>query len=656
VFHKKIINFLRLSNKLTLIVIVLGIAIVGTVVLTISHAATSTASIEPETGVTTSCASSVADSQASGGNAIKFGGCSGTGLDSTGATIPDTNYAIPVGAIFMSPSGADANTGTQAAPVKTIARAVALVPAGGTVVLRAGLYRDGSTTSITKSFTLQPYPHEKAWLDGTDVVTTWTSTGAGQWYTSWNTPSFCSGGYYTYPYNAQPTSNGGPCSHYDMYGDPANPAAGDPQMVFIDGVYVHEVTSQAAATGSNFYYNQTTKLLYIGTDPAGHTVELAARPNALVFQGGSGGVSVRGIGITRYATNEYNGNATHGAVLANVPNVTFENDVFTRMAGAALSFANSTGGAVKSSVFAANGDNGLDGNGHFTSTKAVDGLDIEDNVFNGNNTERFGTGCSASCSAAAIKLAHMDGFTLKNNILEGGIGAAKGFWCDLACSNGVMVNNLIRNNGSAGLMYEVSDTGIIASNLIYGNGGEGLKVGAANTAVYNNTSVNNGIAALIYDDSRSYGVNGATDVGPDTVNLDFSNNILSGSGTMVEAWRTSTVVPNTGPNTFFSGLDYNSYYRSTGTAQVLYNWRDVSTTNFMTLSSLTTSKGWESHGQDISSGADPFFVDAAAGDYTVRTTSVAYNASKTLPANVAAALGLSPTTVISRGAVTWAMP
>jgi len=572
-------------------------------------------------------------------------------LDETGATLPDTNYPIPAGAIFLSPQGDDSHAGTQAAPVRTLAKAISLVPSGGTVVARGGLYRDGSTSSVYKRFTLQAYPHEQPWFDGTDVVTGWQTDGSGHWKVSWNTPSFCGGHYYDLPYNQQTQT--GPCAYLDEYGDPANPAAADPQMVFLDGVYVHEVTTLAEATGKNFFYDQANKVLYLGTNPAGHTVELSARPNALVLQGSpTGGNVIRGIGFKRYASNEYGANATQAAVLANSPNLTFENNVFTLNAGGGLGVADPRGASIHLNVFAKNGGNGMDSNGHEHSGTTPDGIVVDRNIFNANNQERFGPGCGYSCSAAGVKMAHMNGFTLSNNLFENGV-VAKGFWCDLACNHGVMVHNIVRNNGDTGLMYEVSDTGIIASNLIYGNGKYGLKIGAANTKVYNNTVVDNGTGALLYDDDRTLGVGGWSDVGPDTVNLDFSNNLISGGTKMIQAWRTSATAPNTGPNTFFSGLDANAFYRPSGAPAALYEWRDGATAVFASCTALQNAHGWEGDCLDFTSGGDPFFVDAAAHDYRVRPDSAAYESGKPLPSDVAAALGVPSGQPVSRGALDW---
>ncbi|MBK7862318.1 MAG: right-handed parallel beta-helix repeat-containing protein [Archangiaceae bacterium] len=578
-------------------------------------------------------------------------GPSVAGLDDTGNVIPDTSYAVPSGAVFMATNGRDDAAGTQAAPVKTLARALALVPANGTIVVRGGVYRDGVAASSWKVFNLQAYPHEQPWFDGTDVVTGWVSNGRGQWSVPWSTPHFCNGQYYERPWNQQTAV--GPCAYYDQYYDTVNPASADPQMVFKDGVYVHEVTRLDQAVGDNFYYDQVNRRLYLGFDPAGRTVELAQRTTALALEGGPGGNRIQGLGFRRYATNQLNMNRTHGAVLVGMPGVRVEHCVFTQMAGAGLLISDPRNVVAYRNVFAKNGHNGLDANGHQKSGSTPDNLLLEGNVFNGNNTERFGVGSSYSTDAAGSKLCHMNGFALKNNLYKNGV-LSHGFWCDMACSKGVMTGNVFAKNAMTGLFYEISDTGLIANNLMYGNGEYGLKLGSANTKVFNNTLVDNRFNALIYDDTRSPNVDGWTDAGPDTVNVQLVNNLLSANQNMVQAWRTGTLPQSTGPSTFFSVLDSNSYYRPNGVPARLYEWRDSGTTVFYnSCAALSAARGWERRCQDLTSGAEPFFQDATKNDYRVRASSLAYLSGAPLPSDVAAAMGLSAGQVVSRGALRW---
>ena len=106
-----------------------------------------------------------------------------------------TPGAVPVGtATYPIPNGAatphhpadDSASGDIASPVRTVARAVALAPSGGTVVLRAGRYHE-TITIQGKALTVQNYPGEAAWLDGSETVTGWVQDGSVWRRDGWTT-------------------------------------------------------------------------------------------------------------------------------------------------------------------------------------------------------------------------------------------------------------------------------------------------------------------------------------------------------------------------------------------------------------------------------------------------------------------------------------
>jgi hypothetical protein len=655
--------------KAAVIVVVFGA--IGVLLLTASHAATPTAVLEAENGTLATCAVNVADSTASDSHAVRFNACSGssgndpTNLDASGLTIPDTNYPIPASAIFMAANGSDTNPGTQAAPVQTLNKAISLVPTGGTIVARGGTYRDwynsgGTTYKIaTAGFTLQAYPHEQVWFDGSDVVSSgWTSDGAGHWYLSWNTPSFCNGHYYDFPYNNQAkaprnltgtsgttySDNQGPCSHWDQYGSSeANyPAAGDPQMVFVDGNDMPEVDTLSGATGGKFYYDWANKRIYISTNPSGHTIELAARPTALVLGGTAGGYVVRGVGFRHYATNEYN-NITSGAVyIGGNGGDTIENDVFSYNAGDGMVYSASQNSAVRSSVFAYNGHDGINANGH-NSKGITDNFILTGSVFNHNDNEMYGLNCSLSCAASGIKMGNMAGYNISNNIFENGQAGAQGAWCDTNCINGVFVHNLTKNNGGAGYFYEEDTAGIVAGNLSVGDR-TGVNLGAANTKLYNNTYVNCSLICIrLFDDNRSL----------TTTGMSIGNNVVSGTSVNTN-WFSGGPASNnqSDPSGWFSYYDYNSYWRPT--SFVLYRLIGSADQNWKSSSTFTAAfPSWEVHATDYVGATDPFFTNANGGDYGIRSGSAAYHSGGPIPADVANALGVSTAAGQTRGAFTW---
>jgi len=67
-------------------------------------------------------------------------------------TDPLSKTSLPTGVIYVSPSGNDSSTdGSFTAPVKTIARAIALVPSGGRIALRDGTYTGTGNVNLNSN-------------------------------------------------------------------------------------------------------------------------------------------------------------------------------------------------------------------------------------------------------------------------------------------------------------------------------------------------------------------------------------------------------------------------------------------------------------------------------------------------------------------------
>ena len=125
-----------------------------------------------------------------GGRGGATGGSTGVGGEG-GAGSPDGG--VTSGAIYVSPSGDDANPGTLAQPVKTLAKAQALVRAANgtmtsdiTVYLRAGTYPLTSTVTFANAdsgkngFYVKyvAYPGERPLLTGGQPITGWKVSDA----------------------------------------------------------------------------------------------------------------------------------------------------------------------------------------------------------------------------------------------------------------------------------------------------------------------------------------------------------------------------------------------------------------------------------------------------------------------------------------------
>ena len=609
-------------------------------------------------------------------------------LDNSGKTIPKTNYAIPAGATFMSPTGNDANDGKSVnTPVKTINSAVAKTAAGGTIIMRGGDYRDwyqpnGYTPGlINKSLTIQAYPGESPWFNGSDIVSDgWTSDGAGHWYRQWETPTFCGGQYYSYsiaPYTPQRRADGTndpnikqtTCMYEDAANDPAYPMAGDPQQAFINDVRQQEVASLAQVADGKFYYDWSARRMYIGVDPAGKKVELSARPAAFILTGADTDThALKGIGFKRYATNGSEGTFTGGAVYITRKTL-IENSVFAENATNGIAFSSPKPGTIfRNNVVAFNGGTGMAANGSSSNPAGVrNDFQVESSIFNSNNWERGGLNCNRACGPSGIKMAHMVGFTVKNNIFENQFSRAPGMWCDQNCSDMVTVNNVVRNNGGPGIFYEVGNKGIIANNLVYNNDGPGINIASANIKVYNNTVVDKygpyveGIR--VYDDSRTPPsptsvwpwYDSAHDNGPNTAGIEIVNNVLAGPDDRTGA---RLVILTNGKDTssiqttadkYLTAFDYNAYYRLS-TSQNLYFY--IATDGYKYVTDMQNLSGGKFEMNSFSVEANSPFLDRAGQDFRLKTDALAATKKGApLPADVATAIGLPTGTVPVRGAI-----
>ena len=574
-------------------------------------------------------------------------------------SIQDTNYTIPTGAYFVANTGSDSNPGTQAAPWLTVGHAISTAAAGSTIVLRAGIYREGNI-SIGKQLTLQPYPHEQAWLLGSVVV--------GDGYNGYNWvqsgTSWCHGGWTTkLAYSTDPYMSSMINSNY--------PNSGWSDMVFVNGVALTCAASPTnAAPGTTggagsvvagtFYIDYATNTIYIGNNPTGATVEVAQYQNGLIIA--ADGCVVRGLGLQHYATSYKN---THGIEVNGHNSCTIQNNTVAWCATAGMCWNNLSSGTVQGNTFAFNGEAGI-------SSSGLTGSTITANYFAYNNQRNF----SFYWDAAGFKTTQSSNAIISNNMFD--TNNCAGIWIDGPVSTNItnitIVGNICYNNASVGIHYEyLCSNGIIANNLVVGGGEAGIEVGGEgiNVQVWNNTLSRNNINLKIVDDQRP----------GDTTGTVIANNIFS-NGT-----NTSTTILDAGNNhnwdkptppaasTMITTMDHNGYYRtSTSNPSTMVRWclGGTNVAYYTTLAAFhSANPNYEAHGIELSNGtANSFFTNETTGNYTLLSSSPAIGAGVALPANIAAAIGVTgglpvnvgiltmtgPTPVQQVPVITWATP
>ncbi len=540
-----------------------------------------------------------------------------------------TQYTYPANAIFVSTKDGDnTKSGTSTSPLKTLQAAVDKAPAGGTIVMRGGVYREELKT-LAKALTIQPYPNEEVWLDGSDVVTGWVQDGNIWRKDNWSVAtSLC-------PNNA--------CFDQNLVTS-ANPAGGLPDMVYVDNVQLKQVLTKAEVVTGTFYVDRANSKLYIGTSPTLKTVEASTRKQAIMYySAATAGSKLRGIGVRRYAANVYFTSkpgqieVSNGAKSIEFDNMTFiessANGIF--MTGSSTDRASNI--TIRNSIFANNGASGVSGN-------YLDAFTMDNNVVYNNNTEKVQWDGEYG-SYAGTKIARMTNSTIKYNLFQNNFGT--GYWCDLDCSDNKILGNMARGNTTHGIFYEVSYNATIASNVSYNNGEWGYKINGRNIYVYNNTAYNNkSDNFFIYDDPRL-----------PSQNVAIENNLSAAGPSTNSASHLMNIRTNIAGTSAVTALDGNLYYRPNTTApKYVLGWQGTTPAiNYTTLdATLRSQTGREGKSTLVEGVAiTKVFTDPTNHNFKLAAGSAAILSSNPLPAIPAAVLSRPVGSIVNRGALTW---
>jgi len=515
------------------------------------------------------------------------------------AAIGTTEYRAPASAVYVSPAGSDAGRGRVTSPWRTVTHAVDAAPNGATVVLREGTYGESVTIPKGTRLTLQSYPGETVWLDGSREVSGWVADG-----TTWSVDDW------TAQFDHSPTyTKGAPDGRSSgwTFVDPAHPMAAHPDMVFVDGVPQRQVASRSAVTAGTFYVDDAGDRLHLGTDPAGRSVRASTMSIGLTVHGA--GSVVRGIGVQRYATSV----PEKGALRVLARDVTIENVVVRDNATQGI-YVGGRDLGIRSTLrnISAEG-NGMLG----IESSYSDGLVVDAVRVAGNNTERF----NQAPVAGGVKICRARNVTVTDSVFADNVGP--GLWFDESV-HGVTVarNDMLRNAGH-GMSYEISSQAVIADNLVAGNGGVGLKINnASRIEIWNNTVVENaGRPIWVVQDSR-VASNRSTPghdprqplpdptvtwlLGPVTI----GNNVIGGRTTANCVLCAQDTALRRTPAQIGITLDGNLWARPAANAPTwLATWPtgSSSTRTFTTVAALTAGTGQEVHGAELTG---PAVVDA----------------------------------------------
>jgi trimeric autotransporter adhesin len=575
--------------------------------------------------------------------------------DAGALVIGSTTYTLPpdATAVYVSPTGSATGDGSPTNPVSTLATAINLASVGDTVVLREGTYHEGTTNSdglglqVGKAITIQPYPGEEVWMDGSVVVGGWTkSPTSNVWSVNFSTSI-----------DRSPTfTRGADDSATPGFGfiNPSFPFAAFAEQVWVDGQALTHVGSAAAVTAGTFFvegsyvggtgtnrkvFNATK--YYIGADPTGKEVRIANLTQAVILLADN--AVLRGIGVRKYATCV----ADFGAVKAWRAGCAVENVQVEDCSAIGASIGSRTNIVGRRITALRNGLLGIHSNNG-------DGLEIDRVRCEFNNTRRF----NFSPVCGGLKITRCRNISVHHSVFANNYG--KGYWSDESVYNCTFYRNDVYDNEHHGAIFELSGLHTIVDNLIVGNGVHGLYCfNIDHIRAWNNTVVDNGATAggggrncWVNSDTRAPMQSGST--GRDTryafpdpsgmnwlvVQAQYRNNVygrIGAGGTAEFAIIDSSNNPDRAAEDFGPDLSGNYYNRlATNQPGTLITWQTAGTnapaTSYTSLSAFRTAKPTQESGSLATDGAD-----ILGPDYQITATfkATADAAAVALPADIA---------------------
>jgi hypothetical protein len=397
------------------------------------------------------------------------------------------SYPIPKAGhvYYVAPDGSASAAGTTPKVPTTLESAIARVVTGDTIVLRGGIYRTGNLV-LNQGIVLQPYADEKPVLKGTEVATKWEAVGAHVWRTSWS-KLFPSKPMHWWQREREEART--PMHRFNN------------DMVFVDGQFLQSAGSVAELSEHTHFIDYERQAVYIGVDPAAHTIEITAHDIGLLRATGEvhgkvtdkKGPVIVGLTFTQYAwapiAVDGKRHFTHldepvdEPVGPADPSTYGKEVVGTVLQNVTLSYSSRVAGyfrgdglVIRNSLISDTGTEGL---------YVIGSSDVllERNIVRRNNIERV-TGYFAS----AVKVINQTHNVVMRDNLVIDHPNSNGVWYDVGNRNGAFVNNYVEG-ANVGFFFEISRGVTVAGNVFANNGLGSWILNSADAQVYNNTYV-----------------------------------------------------------------------------------------------------------------------------------------------------------------------
>jgi len=574
-------------------------------------------------------------------------------------------YEVPAGAahvIYVASDGKADAAGSALAEPTTLSAAIARAVTGDVLVLRGGTYRTGGLT-LNQGVTIQPYADEQPVIKGTEVAPEWKQLRGGLWKASW-----------TKLFPARPAD----WWHRDFEGARTPQHRFNNDMVFVDGRPLQSAGWMGEVDANSYYIDYENGLVYIGTDPTGHTVEITAHDSAIVRPIGetngkkpdTKGYTLRGLTFTQYAYRalEVEGREPEGL---RDPSTFGKEVVGTTLENCTITHCSRVAGYFRGDRFTMRNclvsDTSTEGLYLISSADSL----LEKNIFARNNVEKI-TGYYPS----AVKIFNQSyRVTCRDNVVVEQPDS-NGIWYDVGNVDAVVVDNWFEDCLD-GFFYEISKNATVAGNVFVNCENGARSLNSCGVRVYHNTFVNTGAA---FDrDGRSaandhFGWHPST--GPDVearVNHVFMGNLIVASAALRlpdKSYRvgdgsaTTPLVRFAQPQKLADRLtmphvaafDGNVYVRS-GTALpgTLVSWSpsagEKTQVDYATLAAFRQAQpAYEAHSVELELNAGSVLRSLELKNYELVPGFTATVPADTLPADVQKLLGWSAADATTPGA------
>jgi hypothetical protein len=385
-------------------------------------------------------------------------------LMATAAQAPAATYHVAQGAANAS----DANPGTEAAPLQTIAAAMKLVQPGDTVLVGDGVYKEEVVCPLEDwknpqvRCTLAAAPGARPIIEGAEPV-------PGPWDRAdvkLATPPAEPAAIYSCPWETYSTLvfvDGQPLKQIGLQGNPARAAGtnGFQWQKQWDGKTVEDMRL------GTFYYDETARRLYVwladGSDPGGRSIEASVRDEGVLLRGTwtLRGIEVRHVQDGFWPKEQAVGVSGDGSIVEDCR--ILHNDPLGLVVGG-QDFV------IRNNEIGYNGLEGFTSNFGFRCV--VEGNEVHHNSWRGD----------VVCLTAGNKFVCWRDSRFMRNYWHDEPGSA--LWMDISDANILIAENRFENC-AVGVYWEICRWGVIANN-VFRNCGRGIWVYSSDTLIAHN--------------------------------------------------------------------------------------------------------------------------------------------------------------------------